>query len=74
MRFVFAFVFVAFVGSVSTSGVDSVATFGVGILYKFFIGNNLLLKLLRTFSLGVNNDPKLFKKAIFQLFYYFYLN
>ena len=28
----------------------------------YFIGNNLLLKLLRTFSFALNNNPKLFKK------------
>ena len=47
------FAFVAFVGSVATSG--SVAASGVGLcvfygLCKFCIGNNQLLKLLRTFS------------------------
>ena len=66
MRLVFAFV--AFVGSVATSGVDSVPTSGVGlrvgILYKCFIENNLLLKLSKTFSLSLNNNPKLFKKTI----------
>ena len=57
LRLVFTFiVFVGFAvisGSVATSG--SVACSGVGsrnrTLYKFFIGNNLLLKLLRTFLL-----------------------
>ena len=63
LRSVFAFdAFVSFVGSVATSG--SVASSGVGspvgILSKIFIGNNLLLKLLRTFSLAVNYNPKLF--------------
>ena len=51
-------------GSVATS--DSVAgsVHGSrdGILSKFFIGKNLLLKLLRTFSLALNNKSKLFKK------------
>ena len=48
LRLVFAFhAFVAIVGSVAGSGVGS----RVGILSKFFIGNNLLLKLLITFSL-----------------------
>ena len=59
MRLVSAFV--AFVGSVATSDVDS----RVGILSKFFIGNNLLLKVLRTFSLALNNSSKLFQKIIF---------
>ena len=74
----FAFVaFVAFVGSVATSGSGGtcglVATSGVvsaagscvGILSIFIIGNNLLLKLLRTFSLALNNNPNLFKKDFF---------
>ena len=41
--------------------VRSLAGFSVdsrtGILSNFFIGNNLLLKLLRTFSLALNNNP-----------------
>ena len=63
--FVASVAFVAFVtgsfaifGSVAGSGTGS----RVGILSKFFIGNNLLLKLVRTFSLALNNNPKLFKK------------
>ena len=56
---------VASVGSVATSGVGSAAGSGVGILSKFFLRNNLLLKLLRTFSLILNNNPKLFKKDFF---------
>ena len=43
--------FFCLVGSVPTSGVGSRA----GLLCKFFIGNNMLLKLLRTFSLAINN-------------------
>ena len=58
------FTFVAFVGSVATSG--SVEGSGVNsrveILSTFFIANNLLLKLLRIFFLALNNNPKLFKK------------
>ena len=42
--------------------IGSVAGSCVGILSKSFIGNNLLLKLLRTFSLELNNNSKLFKK------------
>ena len=70
----FAFaVFVAFVGSVATSGsvAGSVATFGsvagfavgarVGLLSKFFIGN--VFKTIKTFSV-----IKLFKKYFFQAF------
>ena len=41
-------------GSVAGSDVGSC----VGILSKFFIGNNLLLKSLRAFSLPLNNNPK----------------
>ena len=44
-------------------GVDFAVCFGVGspvgILSNFFIGNNLLLKLLKTFSLELSNNPKL---------------
>ena len=58
------FALVAGSGSFATSG--SVAGSGVGscvvILSKFFIGNNLLLKLLRAFSLALNNSPQLCKK------------
>ena len=53
----------AFVFFVATSG--SVAGPVVGMLSKYFVGNNLRLKLLRTFSLSVNNNPKLFKKYFF---------
>ena len=53
------------VDSVASSGVGSTAGWGAEILSKFFIGSNLLLKLLRTFSLAVNNNPELFKKRIF---------
>ena len=69
MRLVFASVaFVAFVGSVSASGsVDgsvgtsgSVTGSGVGSSVGIFIGHNLLLKPLRTFSPALNNNPKLF--------------
>ena len=70
------FAFVAFVGSVATSG--SVAGSGVGsrvgVLFKFFSGNNLFLNLLRTFSLALNNSPKLFKKWFFQVFLYLFEN
>ena len=57
----------AFVGSVAGSGsvVGFVVSTRVGILSKFFIGNNQFLKLLRTFSLALNNNPKLFKKDFF---------
>ena len=64
------------VGTVGTFGVASAAAFGVGsaaclgvcslvgILYKFVIGNNLLLKLFKLFSLALN------KNLIFQVFLY----
>ena len=54
------------VGSAAGSG------FGlrVGIFSKFFIGNNLLLKLLRTLSLALNNNPKLFKKNSFSIAFF----
>ena len=35
---------------------------GVGTLSKFFIGKNLPLKLLRTFSLAPRINPQLFQK------------
>ena len=53
----------AFFFFVATSG--SVAGPGVGMLSKYFVGNNLRLKLLRTFSLALNNNPTLFKKYFF---------
>ena len=60
-------IFVGFVGFVATSG--SVADSGVGsqveILSKFFIGNNLLLKLLKTFSFVLNNNPKFFQVFVY---------
>ena len=76
MRLVFAFVnFVATSGSVAVSGFVDGPSVGscVGILCKFFIGNNLLLKVLRTFSLALNTNPKLFK-TFFQVFLYLYQN
>ena len=48
------------IGYVASSGVGSHVVSRVGIVSKFFIGNNLLLKLLKTFSLALNNNPKLF--------------
>ena len=63
---------VASVGSVATSGVGSAAGSGVGILSKFFLGNNLLLKLLRTFSLVLNNNLSYLKKTFFQMFLYLF--
>ena len=72
------------VSSVAGFGVSFVATFVVAsaacsttfsgggsrveVLSNFFIGINLLLKLSRTFSVALNNNPKLFKKTFFQVF------
>ena len=50
----FNFDFLYLVGSVAGSGVGS----RVGILSNFCIGNDLLLKLLRTFSLTLDGTPK----------------
>ena len=67
--------FLCLVGVAATSGVVSVATSGVGlhvgILSKFFIGKNMLLKILREFPLALKSNPKLSKKDFFQLFLYF---
>ena len=74
------------VGSVAGFGVDSVATSGVGstagssvgslvgIAFKFFIANNLPLKLSRISFLVLNNNSKLFKKYFFQVFLYLFQN
>ena len=43
-------------GSFASCGVVSRVSSSVEILSKFFIGNSLLLKLLGTFSLAVNNN------------------
>ena len=64
-------------GSFATSGVVSIDNSGVGscveILSKLFIENNLLLKLLRTFSLAFKNNPKLFTKTIFSNFFHYFI-
>ena len=62
--------FLCLFSSVASSGVGSCVGSRVIILYKFFFGDNLLLKLLRAFSLALNNKPKLFKKTLFQLFFF----
>ena len=56
------FAFVAFLGSVATSGFVAGSGVGwrVGTLSKYFVWNNMLLKLSRIFSLALNNNPKLF--------------
>ena len=51
----------AFVGSVPTPGFGS----HVEILSNCFIGNDLLLKLLKTIFLELNNNPKLSLKNCF---------
>ena len=55
------------VGS-AASFAGCVAIFGVGwragILSTFLIGNNLLLKILKTFFLALKNNLKLFKKDL----------
>ena len=70
LRSVFAFVvFVAFVvsgvGGSAGRNTDSNVGSRVEVFSKLFIGNNLLLKLLRTFFLALKNNPKLFKKYFF---------
>ena len=47
----------------SVAGVGSC----VRILSKLFIGKKLLLKLSKTFSLTLNNNPKLFKRDCYQV-------
>ena len=46
----------------------------VGILSNFFIGNNLLLKLLRNFSFALNDSLKLFKNEVKKVLSYLYQN
>ena len=52
-------------GSNSASGAGSGSGVSIGILY--FIGNILLLKLLRTLSLAPKNNPMLFRKYFFSI-------
>ena len=47
------------------SGAASVVGSRVKVLFSFIIGNALLLKSLRTFSIAVKNDPMLFRKDLF---------
>ena len=58
-------------GFVPGSAAGFTAGSHVGILSKFFIGNNLLLKLLRTFSLALNNILSYLKKTSFKSFHTF---
>ena len=53
--------FLCFFGSGASSGVGS----RVKILFRFFIGNNMLLKLLRTFSLALKSNTKLYLEIFF---------
>ena len=59
--------------SVAGFGVSSAAGFNVGLrvgtLSKFFIRNNLLLKLLRTLSFAPNDNPESFKKDFFAIIF-----
>ena len=48
------------VGLVARSVTASCIGLRVEILFKSFIGSNLVLKLLKTFSLALNNNSKLF--------------
>ena len=41
----------------------------VGVLSNIFTGKNLLLNILRTFSLALNNKPEFFLKNLFQSFF-----
>ena len=63
------FVFVAFV-TIVVSGVvqilvEMLSQMLIHVLSKLFIGNNLLLKLLRAFSIVLKNNRKLFKRDFF---------
>ena len=55
------------ISSVVTSGVVSATGWRVGISSKLFIGNNLFSKLIRAFSLALNNNRKLSKKDFFSI-------
>ena len=59
-------------GSISGFVAGSGDSLHVEISYKFCIGNNLLLKLLRTFSLALIDNVKLFKNNFFQVFLYLF--
>ena len=55
----------SFVGSPVGSFLGSFVGSLVRVSSWFNIGNTLLLTFLRTFSLAVKNDPKLFRKDFF---------
>ena len=57
--------FLCLAASFASSGVGSGVGLRAGIASKFFIGNNMLLNLLRTLSLELNNNPRLLKKLFF---------
>ena len=53
------------VGSTAASAAFSGVSALVGILFKCFIGDNLLSKLLGTFSFALNTNRKLIKEEFF---------
>ena len=61
-----------FVCSPVANNVDSGSCSGVRISSKIFIGNILLLKSLRTFSLAPINNLMLFRKHFFQTVLHLY--
>ena len=66
LRLAFAFIaFVATSGSDASSAAVSGLSSRVEMLSKSFIGNNLLLKLLITFSFAINDNPKLLEKVFY---------
>ena len=71
---IFNLYFLCLVGSIAGFVVGSDLVSCIRISPKFFIWNNMLLKLLRTVSLSLNTNPKLFEKTIFQLCFYLYLH
>ena len=54
--------------SCACSDAGSGAGLAVRVLSRFFVGNILLLKLLRIFSLVLKNSPMLFRKDCFICF------
>ena len=54
-----------FVGLSVSNTVGSGAGSGARIFSGFFVGNILLLKLLRIFSLALRNNPAFFRKDLF---------
>ena len=56
------------VNSVASYDVSSRVGWCIGILSKFSMGKNLLLKSLGTFFVILNSNPKLFKNFFFNCF------